>query len=256
MLSIAMRGGLVAALVLCGTGTGCLGDDGGTKGSGDGRPGSATAAFQDLEKRPLALPSVEVPDAVSRARSLPGRCWSWGAPDVGAIALPGIPGEAALGPWPRGAGPTVSGSGPDTVDADQELGEAVLKRGPVYAALLAGPPRIVYLSQHAIGQSRWRAVRTLWVSRPSYDGPVLVRGGRLDRPGRLGFGLRARPRSELRLPAGRWSPGTTHPGGRVQPLEAWRVSSIPTRIRAPGCYAFQVDGLDFSYVLTFGVQSQ
>lgn len=36
----------------------------------------------------------------------------------------------------------------------------------------------------------------------------------------------------------------------------WRVTSVPTLVRAPGCYAFQVDGLGFSYVLAFGVQSR
>jgi hypothetical protein len=31
---------------------------------------------------------------------------------------------------------------------------------------------------------------------------------------------------------------------------------MPTRIRGPGCYAFQVDGIGFSYVLAFGVQAE
>jgi hypothetical protein len=36
----------------------------------------------------------------------------------------------------------------------------------------------------------------------------------------------------------------------------WRVTSVPTLIRSPGCYAFQVDGLGFSYALAFGVQDK
>lgn len=216
--------------------------------------------FRELESRPVELPRVEVPDGVGRAarqfRAVAGHCWSWGAPDVGAIALPGIPGEAALGPWPRSAGPTVSGSGPGVAAVNRQRGEDVLKRGPVYAALLAGPPRIVYLSEPpAPGESKWRAVRTIWVSRPSYHGPLLVRGGRLDRPGRVGFGSAVRPRWELRLPAGSWPHSDVHPRGRARPVgDRWRASSVPTRILDPGCYAFQVDGVGFSYVLAFGVQ--
>jgi len=233
---------------------GCFGGDDQRERSNEGL--SANRILRELQTRPLDLPRVDLHGRSIRQYGVAGRCWSYGAPDVGAIALPGVPGEAALGPWPRAAGPTVSGSGPGGRHADPELGQAVLERGPVYGALLAGPPRIVYL-QPPIGKSRWQAVRTIWVSRPSYGGPVLVRGGRLDRPGRLGFGRRHRPQWELRLPAGDWPHRDLHPSGRGRPLAGgWRASSVPTRIRAPGCYAFQVDGLGFSYVLAFGVQRQ
>jgi hypothetical protein len=235
MFAGALPSSLVAALLLSWAVSGCLGDDGGPDGSDEGGSTAATSAFRELENRPLDLPNVEVPDDASRAerefRYLAGNCWRWGAPEVGALAVRGIPGQAALGPWP---------------------GLAELKRGPVYGALIGGAPRIVFLSgQPTIGESNWRVVRTIWSSRPSYEGPVLVRGGRLDRPGRLGFGSRDRPRKELRLPVGSW------PRQRrwVDPSrEGWRATSVPTRIRAPGCYAFQVDGLGFSYVLAFGVQ--
>jgi hypothetical protein len=224
MFSIAVRLSLVAGLALSVAVPGCLGDDG-ADGSGD---------FRELEQRPLDLPTIDVPGHVS-FRTVAGRCWQYGAPEVGAIALPAIPGEAALGPWP---------------------GEDELQGGPVYAALLAGAPRIVFLSgRPTIGDSRWRAVRTIWVSRPSYDGPVLVRGGRLDRPGSLGFGSHVRPRGELRLPGGSWPRGRIPSRGRAEPrAPGWRATAVPTRIRAPGCYAFQVDGRGFSYVLAFGVQ--
>jgi hypothetical protein len=229
----ATAGGLAAALMLSTLVTGCVGDEGGADGREGDHPAPATVGFRKLERRRLDLPTVDLGGRSIREYGVAGRCFR--EVEVGAIALPAIPGEAALGPWP---------------------GEAELKRGPLYAALLAGPPRIVFLSATpTIGDSRWRAVRTIWVSRPTYDGPVLVRGGRLDRPGRLGFGSRAHPRWELRLPAGAWPLGDIHARGRGQRLgEGWRVSSVPTRIRAPGCYAFQVDGLDFSYVLAFGVQ--
>ena len=224
MLSIAMRSGLVAtALVLSGAAAGCIGDD--------GEPTAATGGFAELERRPLDLPNVEVPASATAAerefRSHADNCWSWGAPEPGAIVLPAM-GEAPLGPYP---------------------GEAKLERGPVYAALLRAAPRIVFLSEERMvrGSSSW-AVATLWVSRPSYDGPVLVRGGRLDRPGRIGFGRRAHPREELRLPAG--APWPSQP---IDIPPGWRAAEIPIRIRAAGCYAVQVDGRGFSYVLPFAV---
>lgn len=232
MLSIAMRTGLVAtALVLSGTAAGCLGDDGEADKSGDGVPMAAIGGFAELERRPLELPNVEVPaGATAAGRTFPRHaddCWSRGAPQPGAIVLPAI-GEAPLGPYP---------------------GEAKLRRGPVYAALLRGAPRIVFLSEERMvrGSRTW-AVATLWVSRPGYDGPVLVRGGRLDRPGRIGFGRGARPRYELRLRAG--APWPSQP---IDIPPGWRAAKIPARIPDPGCYAFQVDGRGFSYVLPFAV---
>src|SRR5215207_337070 len=151
MLSTATRGSLMAALLISVAVTGCLGDDGGAAG-----------VFRELERRPLELRSGDHVRSIGEHGTAGGCLEDIG---VGAIALPAVPGWAALGPWP---------------------GLAQLKRGPVYAALVGGAPRIVFLSGlPTIGESRCRAVRTIWVSRPSYDGPVLVRGGRLDRPGDL-----------------------------------------------------------------------
>jgi hypothetical protein len=219
---------LVSALVL----SGCLGDNGEGTPEGDGRPPVGDES-RVLESRPLDLPRVDLHGRSIREYGTAGRCWQHGAPGVGAIALPVASGWSALGPWPR---------------------EAELIRGPVYAALIGGAPRIAFLSaQTRIGESRWGAVRTIWMSRPSYDGPVLVRGGRLDRPGRLRFGPGAHPGKELRLPAGSW-PRRGAPGSVERAPEGWRATGVSTRIRAPGCYAFQVEGLGFSYVLAFGAQ--
>ena len=219
---------LASALVL----SGCLGGNGEGTPEGDGRP-SAGDESRVLKSRPLDLPRVDLHGRSIREYGTAGRCWQHGAPEVGTIALPVVREWAALGPWP---------------------GIAELKRGPVYAALIGGAPRIVSLSGlPTIGESRSRVVRTIWVSRPSYDGPVLVRGGRLERPGALGFGSRARPRKKLRLPLRSWPRGDA-PRTVERAPKGWRAMGVPTRIRAPGCYAFQVDGLGFSYVLAFGVQ--
>jgi hypothetical protein len=230
MLSKATGAGLVA-LVLVGA-AGCLGNEGGTNRIGE--PGGTTAAgeFERLESRPLDLPHVDLHGGSIREHGVSGRCVE--EPDgipVNAIVLPWIPGVAALGP----------------------LGTHE-QRGPVYAALPEGAPRLVFLSLvPKLGDSRWRLVRTLWISKPTYDGPVLVRGGRLDRAGVFGFGDDLPARAMLRLPAGEW-PRTRigwREGGSAR-RAGWRVTEIPTLVRAPGCYAFQVDGLGFSYVLAFG----
>lgn len=217
--------------MLSGALAGCLGNDGQPDRSGE--DGSASAAvFRQLGERPLHLPRVDLHGRSIHEYGGAGRCVEGKETEVGALILPGVVRDAALGPWP---------------------GEARLRRGPVYAVLLESAPRIAALaSQPTIGESK--AVGTIWLSRPSYDGPVLVRGGRLDRRGELGFGTRTDPLIELRLPAGGWPGGVGGEVRRQALREGWRATSNPTRIRGPGCYAFQVDGLGFSYVLAFGAQ--
>jgi hypothetical protein len=229
-----VTGACLAALVLVGA-AGCLGNEGGANRTGESRPTTAAGGFEKLESRPLHLPRVDLHGRSVREHGVAGRCVEGSGVAVNAIVLPHIPGVAALGPT-----------------------GARERYGPVYAALPEGAPRIVLLSLlPTVGDSRWRLVPTLWISRPDYDGPVLVRGGRLDQAGALGFGDGLPPRTSLRLPAGEW-PLTrlgSREGGSARQA-GWRVTAIPTLVRAPGCYAFQVDGLGFSYVLAFGAQSR
>jgi hypothetical protein len=201
---------------------------GNADGGGLGR--RERAAFARLEARRLRLPALGADE----------KC-----PLANAVALPVVPAEAALGP----GGPT-------------ERGVAKLREGPVYVAF-PGIPRILDFQATGDGSSRaggWRSAEVLWVSRASYRGPVLVRGGQLDGPGRLGFGRSPHPRSQLRLPAGDWTVrrGPLRVWGRtVQPRTGWRTATAPTRISRTGkagirCYAFQVDGNSFSYTIAFG----
>jgi len=218
---------LVAVLVLSGTLAGCLGDDADQERFGPDRP-TTSEVFRQLEQRPVDLPTVHLRGGSIRKIGRSGRCVEDGGIPVGAIATREIPGVGALAPWP---------------DWEQ---------GPVYASNLGGAPRLVGLSLvPRVG--RWYAVPTIWLSRPSYEGPILVRGGRLDAPGRLRFGSGVRPRMELRLPAGSWPPGDW-PRVAKQAPKSWRATGTLTLIPVPGCYAFQVDGLGFSYLLAFGVQ--
>ncbi len=83
----------------------------------------------------------------------------------------------------------------------------------------------------------------LWIGRPSYRGPVLIRGRQLDGSHRLRFENGLTPATEMRLRSvGRSSPG------------CWQNRPSYTRLRAPGCYAWQVDGTTFNRVIVFGAE--
>lgn len=102
-------------------------------------------------------------------------------------------------------------------------------------------------AQRFIG-SRWLATRVTWRAAPGYRGPVLIRGRRLGGPGSVGFGEGHRPYDELQLmSSGRGAPVRAAGGGR-----AWLTL---TRVRTPGCYAYQVDGSSFSTVIVFRVRA-
>jgi hypothetical protein len=215
----------------------------GLAGGGDdsgGQAGTEACPFAQLEARPLRLPALEVDD----------QC-----PQVNAMQLPGVPTEGALGPGK----PTKSGL-------------PKLRRGPIYVAP-AGAPRFLYFPPSPADTSardrtppadtsardrRWRRADVLWVSKPSYRGPVVVRGGLLDRSRRLRFG--AREQLKLRLPGKAWMEqrDPLRVWGRiVHPREGWRMWVSQTRIRNSNtgdptrCYAYQVDGKGFSYTLAF-----
>jgi hypothetical protein len=89
-------------------------------------------------------------------------------------------------------------------------------------------------------ESKWSGQKVLWIGRPSYRGPVLIRGRQLDGPNDIRFGSGLNPGREMRLE----SVGGSSPGG-------WQNKPSYTRLRAPGCYAWQVDGTTFSRVIVF-----
>jgi hypothetical protein len=89
--------------------------------------------------------------------------------------------------------------------------------------------------------TKWSGQKVLWIVRPSYAGPVLIRGHRIDGPQGLGFGEGHVPSDELRLTASQASDSGW--SGRMWPSY--------TRLRAPGCYGWQIDGTNFSTVIVF-----
>lgn len=82
----------------------------------------------------------------------------------------------------------------------------------------------------------WYALENVWLSEPGYQGPFMVRGQRLDRPGSVGFGGSSPVMTAFVEPPGP-DPNANGPY-RTPPGSVW--------IQQPGCYGFQIDGLSFS----------
>jgi len=125
----------------------------------------------------------------------------------------------------------------ETRQVDSYVG---LGRGPAFPlgshALVTVelPPRAEYGPE-------WGAVKRVWLVDARYPGRILVRGAQLDGD------------NEVRFVDGR--PGFT-PQKRLDPVREFQLEGgggAPslTRLRAPGCYAYQVDGRTFSYLVVF-----
>ena len=80
----------------------------------------------------------------------------------------------------------------------------------------------------------------LWFVNPSYKGLVLVRGRQLDGSHDVFFNANfgEKPTSQLVL--------DTTLGGTP-----WPNFPAYTRLQAPGCYVYQVDGATFSSIIVF-----
>ncbi|HET7037526.1 MAG TPA: hypothetical protein VFI42_17710 [Thermomicrobiaceae bacterium] len=91
----------------------------------------------------------------------------------------------------------------------------------------------------------WYYIKVLWVASPDYQGPVLIRGHQIGGPNEMRFESGDDPPNELTFGAG---------GGGSTPSHFRNWPSY-TRLRAPGCYAYQVDGTDFSDVIVFKAAS-
>lgn len=87
--------------------------------------------------------------------------------------------------------------------------------------------------------SEWFGNKTLWVLDEAYGGPVLVRGRQLDGANIVRFDRGNPPLQELRIAP---SAPRTYPSF--------------TRVRAAGCYGYQVDGPGFSYVIVFEADAE
>lgn len=123
---------------------------------------------------------------------------------------------------------------------------------PELAPLLGlGPARPAELGQntvlHYMGprdrpdwiDQTWGGEKVLWAVDPTQNGPVLVRGRRLDGPGELAFEDPAMP--ELVL----------NDDGHEGRSAGWKDYPSYTRVRVPGCYAYQIDTADGTWTVVF-----
>ena len=109
--------------------------------------------------------------------------------------------------------------------------------GPIYA-VTAGVGTLSYPAFAAM--DAWQFAKVLWIGDPAYLGPVLIRGHQTDGPNELRFGGQV-PQADL------FFPEETRPEVQQRSPSGWRHWPSYTFARATGCYAYQVDGLDFSY---------
>jgi hypothetical protein len=124
------------------------------------------------------------------------------------------------------------------------FGGIALGTGPVRPILAGEPPsdaaRGIADLVHPTSVPPWLGVKTLWAIVPAYQGPVVIRAKRLDGPGMIATG-EGPTVTALVVP-----PGPTLNGG-----SGWRTAPGGTWVMAEGCYAWQVDGLTFSYIIIF-----
>jgi hypothetical protein len=120
-----------------------------------------------------------------------------------------------------------------------EYGPA-LGNGPVYAVGM-GTEGVMSLTG-AMEEGGWLFAKVLWAADPKYKGPILVRGRQVDGTSELRFDQGSDPPRELRLHTETARNGTA---------SGWRDWPSYTRLRGPGCYAYQVDGIGFSEVIVF-----
>ena len=133
----------------------------------------------------------------------------------------------------------------------------LLGKGPAYADFFGGKSPteatqqgILYYASSFGDGSQWGGQKVIWFIDPSYHGPVLIRAGQLDGTHQVRFnqppqspGYSSTSGAQSLLPQLRLIGG-----GAGKPWPNW---DIYTRLQAPGCYAYQIDGLGFSYLVIF-----
>ena len=114
-------------------------------------------------------------------------------------------------------------------------------RGPAYPGLPErdGKPTLEFVyppsAKSEFAGSRWSGQKVMWILNPAYHGRILIRGRQLDGPNELRFERGLVPPREKRVVS----------GGLVVGFASF------TRLRADGCYGYQIDGKSFSRVIVF-----
>ena len=198
---------------------------------------SSTLSSPDRSHSTSPTGTVTVPTSTGYAQTC-RLIRSWCEPTTGsvpealsrALALPSVePGEPC---------PTTVGSAVSTA----AFGGIALGEGSV-RPLIAQEDRVgaqdgqldLVSSKHG-----WLLVKTLWFAARGYHGAVLIRGRQLDGSNPVAFGV-APVLGDVQLP----------PGQTINHVGGYRTWPGATWLRAPGCYAWQVDTADASEIIVF-----
>jgi hypothetical protein len=133
-----------------------------------------------------------------------------------------------------------------TLDLGQEGMRSRPGRGPAYPSLSRGSMLEFFYppipAQSDFYGTEWGGQKVLWWVSGSYHGPVLIRGRQLDGPNVVRFDRGSPvPQKEIRI----------KPGPGYGRWKGARDRASYTRLRAAGCYAYQIDGTNFSRVIIF-----
>jgi hypothetical protein len=110
--------------------------------------------------------------------------------------------------------------------------------GPVYGGEFGPEDGELYYTDapHFLGGGTdWGGAKTIWWLAPTFRGEALVRGHQIDGPHGMRFG------------SGLGAPYLVLEGL----AQGWTTPVSYTRVQSPGCYAYQIDGITFSYLIIF-----
>ncbi|HKV82957.1 MAG TPA: hypothetical protein VJN88_00280 [Ktedonobacterales bacterium] len=150
---------------------------------------------------------------------------------------------------PGAACPTVAGRQPNN-----EVGIAQ-GHTPAFVVGLGADDVLPYVPPQSWGYqpTDWGGNKVVWTTGPNYVGPLLVRGAQIDGSHQVRFngGLdqQAYPgdlASAPPIPALRLYPN--------DPNTMWINEVVNIRVRASGCYALQIDGLNFTELIVFAAR--
>jgi hypothetical protein len=117
-----------------------------------------------------------------------------------------------------------------------------LGTGPIYPLMAEMQEGVLKYSQsysQVHYKDGWAYSKVLWMAKPEISGNILIRGRQIDGTNAIGFGMREDPEFALQ-----WD---------VAPQSGWASLPSEIRVRAPGCYAYQVDNHGGSEVIVFQV---
>jgi hypothetical protein len=122
--------------------------------------------------------------------------------------------------------------------------------GPIYPVGLDAHAALSFIwppPPGSVAPPGWGGNKVLWIGAPTYTGPVLIRGVRLDGDSPVAFQAGG---GNPALPEMQFPPG---PPENVS-ATGWRNWPSATLLKAPGCYAWQIDGTTFSTVVVFNAE--